>query len=374
MTYDAIIIGAGPAGATAASRMARKGLLTLLIEKERLPRYMACGGGLTQAVTKHIDFDYSATVERVVTGVTLSYKQVPEYKLCPPGLKIEMVSRNRFDNQAVEEAVRSGTKLIEGIKVVAVEEGRMEAAVRTEGGETFQGQIVVGADGSNSVAAQAAGLKGNQCGIALAGEMYPVDGTIPDTFSNRIFFRFGDIQNGYGWIFPKSDHYSIGVLTRSSRYSAFSPVYEHFKEHFPFLKSAEERIKCGRLLSFNRGYRTLNTKRICLVGDAASLVDPLTGEGISHALHSGVIAADVICSSLNKSGFLTEKYTRDINEQIVEDFIHAMWLARLFYRFPSLLYISKKYVREIVQLINGEARYRDFIPRLYKWIGLLVHP
>ena len=127
-------------------------------------------------------------------------------------------------------------------------------------------------------------------------------------------------------------------------------------------------------MPFNRGYRSLNTKRICLVGDAASLVDPLTGEGISHAIHSGVIAADVILSSLNKSGSLTENYTRDINEQIVEDFIHAMWLARLFYRFPSLLYMSKKYEHEIVQLINGEGRYRDFIPKLYKWLGLLVHP
>ena len=226
MTYDVIVIGAGPAGAAAASRMARKGLLTLLIEKERLPRYMACGGGLTQAVTKHVDFDYSATVERVVTGFTLSYKHGPEYTLCPPGLKIEMVSRNRFDHRAVEEAVRSGAKLIEGIAAVAVEEGKREAAVRTHGGETFQGRIVVGADGSNSVAAQAAGLTDDQYGIALAGEIYPVGGTIPGTFDNRIFFRFGDIQNGYGWIFPKDDHYSIGILTRSSRCPAFSSIYE----------------------------------------------------------------------------------------------------------------------------------------------------
>jgi len=374
MTYDVIVIGAGPAGAVAASLTARKGLSTLLIEKEHLPRYMACGGGLTQAITKYIDFDYSATVERVVTGLTLSYKQRPEYTLCPPGLKIEMVARNRFDHRLVEEAVRTGAKLIEGIKVVAVDEEKREAAVRTEGGETFQGRIVVGADGSNSVVAHAAGLKGDHFGIALAGEMYPVDGTIPGTFSNRILFRFGDIQNGYGWIFPKGDHYSIGVLTRNSRCSALSSVYEQFKKHFSFLKNSEERIKCGRLLPFNRGCRTLNTKRICLVGDAASLVDPLTGEGISHAIHSGVLAADRIHSSLNKSGSLTEQYTRDINEQIVEDLIHAMWLARLFYRLPSLLYMSKKYAREIGQLVNGEARYRDFIPRLYKWLGLLVHP
>jgi geranylgeranyl reductase family protein len=374
MAYDVIVIGAGPAGAVAASRTARKGLLTLLIEKEHLPRYMACGGALTQAITKHIDFDYSATVESVVTGLTLSYKQGPECTLCPPGLRIETVSRNRFDHRLVEEAVRSGAKLMEGVKVVAVEEGRREAAIRTEGGETFQGRIVVGADGSNSVSAHAAGLQGDQFGIALAGEMYPVDGTIPDSFSNRIFFRFGDIQNGYGWIFPKGDHYSIGVLTRNSRCSAFSSLYEHFKEHFSFLKNAEERIKCGRLLPLNRGYRTLNTKRICLVGDAASLIDPLTGEGIRHAIHSGVLAADAIHSSFNRSGVLTEQYTRDVNEQIVKDFIPAMWLALLFYSFPSLLYMSKKYEHEIIQFINGEARYRDFIPRLYKRLGFLIHP
>ena len=374
MTYDVIVIGAGPAGAAAASRMAGEGLLTLLIEKEHFPRYMACGGGLTRAVTKHIDLDYSAAVERVVTGLTLSYKQGPKYTLRPPGMKIEMISRNRFDQRMAEQAVRSGAKLIEGIEVVAVEEGRREAVVRTRGGETFQGRIVVGADGANSVAARSAGLAVDQCGITLAGEIYPVDGTIPDSFSNHVFCRFGEIKNGYGWIFPKGDHYSIGVLTRNSRCPAFSSVYEHFKEHFSFLKNAEERIKRGRLLPLNRGYRTLNTKRICLVGDAASLVDPLTGEGISHAIHSGVIAADVILSSVNQSGDLTEKYTRDINEQIVEDFIHAMRLARLVYRFPFLIYISKKYMHEIVQLVNGEARYRDFIPRLYKWLGYLAHP
>jgi len=374
MTHDVIVIGAGPAGAAAASRMARKGLLTLLIEKERLPRYMACGGGLTQAVTRYIDFNYSTAVERVVNGFILSYKYGPEYTLCPPGLKIEMVSRNRFDYLAVEEAVRSGTKLIEGKKAVAVEEGRREAVVRTQGGEAFQGRIVVGADGANSIAAQAAGLTVNECGIALAGEIYPVDGAILGTFDNSGLIRFGDIQNGYGWIFPKSDHYSIGVLTHGFHCPALSSTYEHFKEQFSFLRSAEERIKRGRLLPLNKGDRSLNTKRICLAGDAASLVDPLTGEGISHAIHSGAIAADVIYSSLNKSGNLTDKYTQNINEQIVEDFIHALWLARLLYRFPFLIYISRKYKREIVRLLNGEARYRDFVPGLYKWLRLLVHP
>ena len=371
MTYDVIVIGAGPAGAAAASRMAGEGLLTLLIEKERLPRYMACGGGLTQAAAKYIAFEYSDIVEKVVSKLTLSYKRFPKYTLCPPGLKIEMISRSRFDHRAAENAVRSGARLVEGINVVAVEEGKKEVVVRTREGEIFQGKIVVGADGASSVAASAVGLKGSPSGIALAGEMYPVDGTTASAFDNRVFIRFGDIKTGYGWIFPKSDHYSIGVLTHNPRFSALAPIYEHFKGRFSFLKSAEERVKRRRLLPVNRGYRTLNTRRICLVGDAASLVDPLTGEGISHAIHSGVIAADAIHSSLSKSGALTEQYTLDINERIVEDFIHAAWLARLVYRFPFLIYISGMFMREIVRLINGEARYRDLIPRLYKRMG---HP
>ncbi len=372
MVYDVIVIGGGPAGAVAASRIARNGPVTLLIEKERLPRYMACGGGLTEAVKKYIDFDYAASVERVTTGVTVFYKESREYVYYPPDLKIEMVTRSRFDYQAVEDAIRSGAKLREGTKIVAVEERKAGAVVRTEKGEAFEGRFVVGADGANSVVARAAGLRGGPCGIGIAGEVYPADGKMPVMFNNRILIRFGDLKGGYGWMFPKGNHLSIGVATPGFHCPAISSAYEHFKERVSFLRGAGERIRRGRLLPFNRGYRTLNTKRLCLAGDAASLVDPFTAEGIRHAVHSGVIAAGAVCSALHKTGALTEEYTREVNEQIVEDFIHAMRFARIFHCFPPLFYRSEKYSQAFARLVKGEARYRDFVPGLYKWLSIFI--
>jgi geranylgeranyl reductase family protein len=373
MKYDVIVVGAGPAGATTAYRLARKGIRTLLIEKDHIPRYKACGGGLTPQIKRVLDFDYSPVVERVVTQVTFLSPKKQLFTRYLHGIGIEMTSRTLFDSCLVEKAVISGVKLIESMRIASIVENGKNVIVRSGNGESWQGSIVVGADGVNSIVAKSSGLEGESFGIALESELYPSNGEFLEKFENRAFFEFNILPEGYGWIFPKKDHFSVGVGSAQSRHPKISTVFEKFKEQFSFLKNSVEKIRRGCFLPYNQGPRVINSARVCLVGDAASLVDPFTGEGIYHAIHSGFLASDIIYTELQKDGQLSGTYTHEINSQIVENFYYAKQIANIFFRYPSFFYRNDEFFTLFMRMMKGELSYRDlFFDINKKYAGQLL--
>ena len=325
--FDCIVVGAGPAGATVARQTALRGLKTLLVEKEALPRYKSCGGALSSAAEKILDFDFAQTVERVVTSVTFLSRDDDPYTFCPDGMRVYMVSRDAFDFRLVEEAVRAGAYLMDATAIRSLEETREFVRVTTDGGRAFTSRIVVGADGARGVVATAAGLQRPLCGFSIEGELYAEDHEVLEKHRDQVLFGFDYVRGGYGWIFPKADHFSVGIGTMQSRLPGMISLYEQFKQSFDCLKKTCEKVRRGWFVPFNNGPRLLNTRRVCLAGDAASLVDPLSGEGIYYAIRSGLLAADAICSELPKHGWLSSQYTDEINGDIVKDFFYARKFA-----------------------------------------------
>ncbi len=129
--YDCVIVGAGPGGTIFARNAAQKGLKTLIIEKESLPRYKTCGGGLTPAVKDLLDFDYSPVIERQVSGVAFLSRDEPEMVYYPDSMPVEMVTRRDFDHYLVRQAVAAGAALIEKTAVVSVTELRDNVIIET---------------------------------------------------------------------------------------------------------------------------------------------------------------------------------------------------------------------------------------------------
>ena len=363
--YDCVIVGAGPGGATFARKSALEGFKTLLIEKESFPRSKVCGGGVTPAIRHLLDFDHHDVVERTVRGITFLTRDEPQNcTWYPDDMAVDMVSRREFDHHLVKQAVNAGAVFAERTKVISVRESTRSVTIVTDGGDEISASVVVGADGARSVVAASTGLGRGYGGIALEAEIYPRDRNVLDEHGDRAVFGFGFIPRGYGWIFPKKDHFSVGIGTTRESMPGLVSLYRRFRARFDFLNEADEGERRGWFIPFCKDSGPINTHRTCLVGDSARLVDPFSGEGIYYAVLSAAIAAETVFQELREKGRLSQRYTKEVRKRITKDYGYARWCFDIFYASPSFFYKKPRVIRALTRLSNKEIRYRDIFREL----------
>ncbi|HIP87368.1 MAG TPA: FAD-dependent oxidoreductase, partial [Anaerolineales bacterium] len=164
MECDAVVVGAGPAGASAAYWLGEAGKRVLVLEKERLPRYKPCGGGIPTAVLDRFPFDFSPVVEREIGRVRFRFRDGREVVADLPGRPVAMVMRDRFDYHILHHA---RAEVRDDSPVVALRQDGASVEVETASGETFRGRYLIGADGANSRVARWVGLRrGRRMGAA----------------------------------------------------------------------------------------------------------------------------------------------------------------------------------------------------------------
>ena len=329
--WDVVVVGAGPAGATAARRLALGGARVLLLERAKLPRYKACGGAIPLRQSNELDFPIAATVEQVVARTVLSYRAKPLRELDAGVLRVQMVMRDRFDQLLVEQAVAAGAELHTEEPARSAEPDGTGVAVRTIVGR-YRAELVIAADGSPSVAARSLGRPRSD-GWALEAELVPARGA-PAVAGDLAYLDFGSVPEGYAWIFPKADHLSIGVCTRSSNEARHlkARLARYIADSAP-LRSPQALAVRGHALPFHAPGAALCSARIAAVGDAAGLVDPLTGEGIHYAIVSGRLAAESALQALAGRASLRE-YAAAAQRAFAGDFLWSRRLADFFYRHP----------------------------------------
>jgi geranylgeranyl reductase family protein len=290
--FDVLVVGAGPAGSATALHLARGGAKVLLADRASFPRDKPCGGGLTGRALRHAPCDVAPVVEHVVDRMVLrlGYRRRFARRSAPP--LILMTQRRRLDAHLAEQAAESGVDFRDGTRVEAVVLDDSGATARV-GDSDVSAEYVVGADGANGVVARSAGLgDGIVCGVALEGNAVWAD-LDRDRFDGTAWVELGVVPGGYGWVFPKGDHGNVGVggwmaegpklrahLDRLSRAHGLDPA-----------KLREVR---GHRLPMRRLGAPPSRGRVLLVGDAAGLVDPLSGDGIYEAWVSARLAADAI--------------------------------------------------------------------------------
>lgn len=356
MDYDAIVVGAGPAGASAAYWLGEAGKRVLVLEKKRLPRYKACGGGVPQSVFDRFPFDFSPVIEREVRRVRFRFRDGREVAADLPGQPVAMVMRDQFDAFILDHTradVRDGTE------VMALQQDKEGVAVTTRSGETFRGRYVIGADGVHSRVAREAGLhQGQPIGLTLEVEV-PADEALLSEYAETVLFLFGSPERGYMWIFPKAEHLSVGV--GAAGVGAPQMRQSLRREMARVGVSIDGARHRGSALPAYVEHHPLHRGRVALVGDAAGLVDPLLGEGIRHAIDSGRFAAEAVLG--NELG----GYTRRVQREIGNDLIWGLGWAKLFYDHPwgsfELGVRNPRFLDEFARLLAGKTTYRDMAIR-----------
>jgi geranylgeranyl reductase family protein len=350
--YDAIVVGAGPAGASAAYWLGEAGKRVLVLDKERLPRYKPCGGGMSRSVLERFSFDFSPVVEREIGTVCFRFRDGREVTAGLPGRPpFVMVMRDRFDYLILQHA-RADVR--DGVQVMSLRQDEAGVEVATRSGETFRARCLIGADGANSCVARLAGLRRDkQMGMAIEVEA-PVNGGLLEKYADTALFIFGTPPFGYLWIFPKAEHLSVGIGAFAGQGAKVKNVLR--QEMAKLGVEVDGAPQHGHPLPIYMRHEPLHRGRVMLVGDAGGLMDPLLGEGVRHAIASGRMAAEAVLAD-DLPG-----YTRRVHREIGADFLWGLRWARVFYEHPwgcfDLAVRNPRFVKAFVRLLAGQMTYR----------------
>jgi len=379
--WDVIVVGGGPAGATAARHCARQGLETLLLEKCRFPRPKVCAGGVTVGAMREVGLPFPPElVER--EGRRLRPRWGAQHlDVTSSRPFVYLVSRDRFDQYLLWAARQAGAEVEEGLPVTGVSEGPDGVTVQTTG-PVFAARAVIGADGVRSRVARAVrpDFGPADTGLCLEAELPASAAQRAGILEDGIEVRYGVPPRGYGWLFPKAGGVSVGV-------GAARPGFRTPWRHLLQLLDTSSLIPPGGSsggwdLAMLRGHlrtdlvplggkrRPVARGRVFLAGDAAGFADPFTGEGIRWAGLSGRLAGEAVARGV-RAGRLareTASYAAACRTGIDLDLAWARWLTRFFGRWPTVasrLFFSRPELFEgLLSVLRGELTYRRLVRSL----------
>ena len=359
MKADIAIIGTGPAGAMAACHLADKGLKVVILEKSELPRSKACGGLIPESAIHRFCPFMLPVIENSVTCRAYSYQYKKTCESHTPESPLLLVDRARFDAGLVEHALTAGRgwlSLKEKFTVVDVVETNDNVLIRGRNDESIQADFVIAADGATSKTARCLGLNSGRMNALGMDTELKVSQACYQQYFKQVYFDYYCLPSGYGWIFPKADGIlSAGVASWEKGTDIKSSMADYLANRLPAGSIIESNTHAHPIPVY-AGQTSIASRRVCLVGDAASLVDPVTGEGIRFALHSGLTAAESICEIINHEAN-TDLLHRSC--QLYQNRLYASvgeWLEGL-HRFASLAFLQapEHYYRQYVVGSNGEA-------------------
>ena len=366
--FDCIIVGAGPAGASAGYHLAKKGHSVLVIDKASFPRYKPCGGGVSPAIAPWFDFDFSSVVKNTISQVKYTWKMGD-----PAEISLEdvtpmwMVRRDEFDNLLIDKATKQGAEFKNGVEVTGVNLQGDTWQVSTSAGN-FEGKYLIAADGADS---KVAGWLGFPEAQKVPAASLEVPAEVSDRRQSLAYFDFGSLKNGFMWCFPKTDGFSFSggyVKDKKGNPAELKKQLTKYAELFDLDLSNSKYIE--HPLNLWDGNKPLHQDRALIVGEAAGIVDPLIGEGIRPAIASGIQAAEAIDKAISGDANALAQYTETIQQALGANLDKAQFLANLFFKAPKIAYkvgVKRPSAGKLMgKILCGELTYSEVAERATK--------
>ena len=325
--FDVIIVGAGPGGSNAATVALRGGLRVLQIDGATFPRVKPCAGGVTAKAAAALQLGFGPLLSLPFNAMEFNVwrRRTNRFRHRDPVL--HTVSRPDFDNELVRRnLVHRRFTFLDGCKAGRIEYDGQFAVTTTKG--TLTGRQLIGADGAYSIVNRTFRVSAPRA-VATAIEINIPCGT---GFPALPCFDYGAVDRGYGWVFPKGDHLSVGLYT-------LSPRTRHIRNQFlAYVRSKRLAVEDDSLPELEAfrvpvgGFRLRVPEcPVYVVGDAGGFADALTGEGIYAALESGRLAGEVAVD-VSRGRDTHGAYYRRLWRSVLCDTALTFFAARHFYR------------------------------------------
>lgn len=338
--WDVAIVGGGPAGLAAAYAAATAGARTVVLERATHPRYKTCGGGLVGAslgAARHIrvpaqDHIHAATFTH--DGRRRFTRRHPDRPL------LAMVRREEFDDELRRAAVAAGATVRQRCAIRAVEQDGTLVRARPASGPPVTARVLIGADGSAGITARHVGVTFAQVDLGLEVEV-PVPAPVADQWRNRILIDWGPVPGSYGWVFPKGDLLTVGVIAARGLGEPTRRYLAHFLDRLG-LAGIEPVHDSGHLTRCRAEDSPLRRGRILVAGDAAGLLEPWTREGISFALRSGTLAGEVAadCAIRDAPERELDRYAGTVARTLAVEMTAGRRLLAAFSRRPGAFHAA----------------------------------
>ncbi|MFX1483255.1 MAG: NAD(P)/FAD-dependent oxidoreductase [Promethearchaeota archaeon] len=308
--HDVVVIGAGPAGSTAARYMAKLGLDVCLIDKDEFPRDKPCGGGFSRGLIDEFPYLRSRSTEFLKGIAHVGLLHSPNQQITfESRVDLAVTLRTDFDYVLFNEAVDAGALPETGTRAKKISFHRESVMIEVDQGKSIEGRLVIGADGVTSTVARNTGLNTRWPSTSITAcrvcEVPTKERDILDIYSEELkyhFFANLGGKPGYGWIFPKRETINVGLGFVGSHASGLPRIFDTFirflKKKGLLLKDSDLSKARGALVPTGGPISQTVRDRCILLGDSAGQVSPLTGGGISYAMKAARYAAHVVADAL----------------------------------------------------------------------------